>query len=119
MLELRRVRAGIFTEDTIVNLYDFEKAVDEYKNGNDKLLRAMIIPGEIVSEVYPILKVEEKEIKRLWTGKPIFKDDVIGKTDFKKDEVVSVFAEDKFLGMYKIIDGKDIFAKGEFVFQPI
>ena len=30
MLELRRTRAGIFKENSIVNLYDFEKSVDEY-----------------------------------------------------------------------------------------
>ena len=61
MLELRRIRAGIFSEDGIffagkkhkenesVNLYDFEKAVEEYKKGNEKLLREMIIPAEIIA----------------------------------------------------------------------
>jgi len=43
MLELRRIRAGIFEEDDkeypSVNLYDFEKAVNEYEKGKDKLLK--------------------------------------------------------------------------------
>ena len=59
MLELRRVRAGIFKEDSIVNLYDFEKAVDAYKDGKDKLLREIIIPGEIVSELHPVVEIKK------------------------------------------------------------
>jgi len=123
MLELRRIRAGIFKENDekyhCVNLYDFEKAVEEYKNGDEKSLRKIIIPAEIVSEVYPVMKVKSEEIKRLWSGKPIFVEDILGEHDFEKGEIISVFAEDKFIGMYKILKEKDIFAKAEFVMQPV
>ncbi|MDP6394613.1 MAG: hypothetical protein QF466_04075 [Desulfobacterales bacterium] len=63
MLELRRVRAGIFKEDSIVNLYDFEKAVDAYKDGKDKLLREIIIPGEIVSELHPVVEIKKDRLQ--------------------------------------------------------
>lgn len=123
MLELRRVRAGIFEEENeeypIVNLYDFEKAVIEYKNGNDELLRKIIIPGEIVSRVYKPIKVKKEEVRRLWTGKQIFVKDIVSKPGLVKDEIISVFAEDKFVGMYKVLKGQEIFAKPEFVYQPI
>jgi len=123
MLELRRVRAGIFKEEDekypIVNLFEFEKAVEEYKNGNDKLLREIIIPAEIVGEVYKIIKVKKEIIKKLWTGKPILLEDIISKPGVIKDEVVCAFSDDKFIGMYKIIKGNEIFAKAEFVLQPI
>lgn len=123
MLELRRVRAGIFKEEDenypVVNLYDFEKAVEEYKKGNDELLRKMIIPAQIVSSVYKVVKVKKEEIKRLWTGKPVFVKDIVSKPGIKKDEIICVFAEDEFVGMYKVIKGKEIFAKAEFVLQPI
>jgi H/ACA ribonucleoprotein complex subunit 4 len=123
MLELRRVRAGIFKEEDekypIVNLYDFEKAVDEYKEGDDKLLREMIIPAEIVSEVYKVVKVKKDVVKNLWQGKPFFVKDVVSKPGVVKDEIVCVFAEEEFVGMYKVLKGKEIFAKAEFVFQPI
>ena len=59
MLELRRVRTGIFKKDSIVNLYDFEKAVAAYKDGKDKLLREIIIPGEIVSELHPVVEIKK------------------------------------------------------------
>ena len=130
MLELRRKRAGIFLEENIVNLYDFEKAVDEYEKGNEKLLREIIIPGEIISELHKEVQVKEKEVKRLLTGKPIFEEDLVKNMrrsacpklqskGAKKDEVVSVFCKEKFIGMYKITNEKEIFARGEFVMQDI
>ena len=162
MLELRRVRAGIFKEEgfesrmsevrcqksdvgcrmseeergrcqmsdvgcqksekreyPIVNLYDFEKAVEEYKKGNDELLRKIIIPAEIVSEVYKVVKVKKEIVENLWTGKPFFVNDVLSKPGVVKDEIVCVFAEDEFVGMFKVVKGKEIFAKSEFVMQPL
>ncbi|MCA9488010.1 MAG: RNA-guided pseudouridylation complex pseudouridine synthase subunit Cbf5 [Nanoarchaeota archaeon] len=119
MLELRRTRAGIFKEDSIVNLYDFEKAVEEHEKGNSKPLEKMIIPAEIVKEVYPEVKIESKRLNQIFTGKPIHKEDLISKKKFEKGEIVSVFSEDKFVGMYEIIDGKEIYAKAKFVMQPL
>ncbi|MEK6878021.1 MAG: RNA-guided pseudouridylation complex pseudouridine synthase subunit Cbf5, partial [Nanoarchaeota archaeon] len=58
MLELRRIRAGIFSEmdKEFLNLYDFEKAVDLYlKEKDESLLRKILIPGEIVSQVYDVV----------------------------------------------------------------
>jgi len=123
MLELRRTRAGIFKEDDktypCVNLYDFEKAVDEYNKGDDKLLRAMIIPAEIVGEVYPIVEINNGNLKSIFTGKPICKKDLKGLTKVKKDAEISVFCEGRFIGMYEVIRGKEIFAKAKFVLQEI
>jgi len=119
MLELRRVRAGIFNENESANLYDFKNAVDEYKIGNDEKLRKMIIPAEIVSEVYSAVEVKKDSVKNLLTGKPIIKKNLIGKSDFEKDEIVSVFCGERFIGMYKVADSGEIFAKAEFVLQSI
>jgi len=114
MLELRRIRAGIFKEETIVNLNDFEKAVKD-----EKLLRKIIIPAEVVSRVYPVVEIKEDNLKQIFIGKPIHKKDLITNNNIKKDSIISVFCKDKFVGMYKVICGKDIFAKSEFVMQPI
>tara|TARA_Y100000034_G_scaffold127742_1_gene181146 strand:- start:5915 stop:8101 length:2187 start_codon:yes stop_codon:yes gene_type:complete len=123
MLELRRIRAGIFKEHDknypSINLYDFEKAVDEYKKGNEELLKKIIIPAEIITELHPVIKVKEKEVKRLLTGKPIYKKDLIKKEEIKKEEIICVFSKERFIGMYKVINENDIFAKSEFVMQPI
>ena len=134
MLDLRRTRAGIFKEDSIVNLYEFEKAVDEYEKGgsgiksqasssererNEENLRRMIVPAEIISEVYPVVQIKSDNLKQILTGKPIFKEDLVKKQDFEKNSIVCVFADDKFVGMYKVINSGEIFAKAEFVMQEI
>jgi len=119
MLELRRVRAGIFKEDSIVSLYDFEKAVKEYKDGDETALKKMIIPGEIVKEVYQEVQIKESIVDRILHGKPIHFVDLKKKVNVDKDKIVSVFSGERFIGMFKVINGKDIFAKPEFVLQPI
>ena len=134
MLELRRVRAGIFKEEDSINLYDFEKAVDEYLGGraisrvaskNSEVgswagpLQKIIISAEIVSEVYPIVEIKKDNLKQIFTGKPIHKKDLVKKEKRKKNEIVCVFCEERFIGMYKIVNDKDIFAKAEFVMREI
>ncbi len=80
MLELRRTQAGIFSEDdkrfSFVNLYELEKAVEEYEKENDEELRKIIIPGEIISELYPSIYIKEENKNKILTGKPIFKNDL-------------------------------------------
>jgi len=124
MLELRRVRAGIFSENDekhpVINLYDFEKAVDEYKKGKEDLLKKIIIPAEeAVKKVYPMLEIKKDNLEKIFTGKPIYKGDLIKKENYESGKIACVFCEEKFIGMYKVINNEDIFAKSEFVMQPI
>ncbi len=120
MLELRRTDAGIFGEENSVNLYDFEKAVEEYKNGDDRLLKKIIIPAEeAIKEVYPCVEIKDDNLKQIFTGRPIYRKDIVKDEGLKNDSVVGVFYNGKFIGMYKISRGREIFAKPEFVFQPI
>jgi H/ACA ribonucleoprotein complex subunit 4 len=123
MLELKRISAGIFHEEDkeypTVKLYDFEKAVDEYERGNDKLLRKIIIPGEIVGKAYPFLEIRDENIKQILTGKPLYKKDIIKDEGWKVESIISCFCNNKFIGMYKIFRGKEIFAKPEFVMQEM
>jgi len=123
MLELRRTQAGIFEENDeefpSINLYNFEKAVDEYEKGNEKLLREIIIPGEIISNIYSTLEIKKDNLKQIFTGKPLHKNDLKKSENFEDNEIICVFCEDKFVGIYKILNQEDIFAKAEFVLQPI
>jgi H/ACA ribonucleoprotein complex subunit 4 len=123
MLELRRISAGIFNEEDkiypSVKMYDFEKAVKEYEDGNDKHLKEIIIPGEIVQKVYPPLEIRDENLKQILTGKSLHKRDLIKDEGWKVDSVVSCFCKEKFIGMYKIFRGKEIFARPEFVMQEV
>ena len=65
MLELRRTKAGIFDEfdknKPSINLYQFDEAIKAYKNGNDSLLRKMIVPAEIISTFLPTIQLTDKK----------------------------------------------------------
>lgn len=120
MLELRRVRAGIFKEnEKSFTLYDLEKAVEENKKGNDKLLREMIIPGEIISELHQVIQVKKEYVDKIFHGSPIHDEFLKKKEKVEKGESVSIFSGERFLGMFKVVNAINIFAKPEFVLQPI
>jgi len=114
MLELRRTRAGIFKEEKSINLYEFGKAVED-----EKKLGKIIIPGEIIKELHPIVMIKEKYADRLLHGSPIYFKYLPDEKDKNKKGVVCVFSADRFIGMFKTINEKEIFARPEFVLQPI
>lgn len=119
MTKLRRLRAGIFKDSESVKKEDFEKAVKEYENGNEKLLREIIIPAEIVNEVYPSAEVKKEYIEKIFHGAPVDYNFLIKKKEFENGKIICIFAEEKFIGMFKVVNEKEIFAKPEFVLQPI
>ena len=46
--------------------------------------------------------------------------DLLKQEDFKIGEKIVVFSEGKFVGTYTVVkEGNDIFAKAEFVMQPL
>lgn len=114
MLELRRTRAGIFREEDSINLYDFEKIVDD-----EEKLRKIIVPAEIISEIYPKVQIKSEFADKLLHGSPLFERYLDKKYKFNDNEIIVVFNKDKLIGIYKVVNEKDIFAKPEFVMQPI
>jgi H/ACA ribonucleoprotein complex subunit 4 len=125
MLELRRVDAGIFDEHDelypIVSLYDFDKAVEEYNNGNDEALRKMIIPGEVVSKLFPAVEVKKSAVKNIFHGSPIHDDEVQDPKylEHKLDDKFVAFSEGKFIGVFRVIKEGNLFARSEFTLQPL
>ncbi len=114
MLELRRIRAGIFIEEKSHTLYEIEEAMKD-----EKKLREMIIPGEIVSELYPVVQIKKDEVEKILRGQPIYLENLKEKSNFNKGTKISVFCDDRFIGVYMILLESRIFAKPEFVLQPI
>lgn len=115
MLELRRVKAGIFDETKIYTLYDFDKAVEEFKKGNEKSLRELIVPAEIIASFMPTVQVNNKQlIKKLLTGKPIMKNDLKVPANVEK---FCIFDGPAFIGVYAIVPEGNIIARAEFIFN--
>jgi H/ACA ribonucleoprotein complex subunit 4 len=116
MLELRRTEAGIFDESKIVNLYDFKKAVDEFKEGKESKLKKMIIPAdEAIKEIFEVIEAKKTSVKHLLTGKPLWPEDVLG--DLPKEENFAVFSDNQFIEIAKKVEEGSITAKPLFVFN--
>jgi len=117
MLELRRTKAGIFTENNynFVNLYDFEKAVVDYKEGNSGELKKILLPAEeAIKKVLSIEQIEEKSLKKILTGKPLTKQDL---KKIPKEERFAAFLKEKLVGIYRSVKEGDIIARAEFVYN--
>lgn len=119
MTRLRRIRAGIFKVEKSVTKENFERAVEEYGKGNEKLLRELIIPAEIVSEVYPTANVKKEYVEKIFHGAPIDYKFLTEKKDLEKGKIVCIFSEGKFIGMFKVVNENSFFARPEFVLQPM
>lgn len=118
MGELRRTNAGIFDESSIVSLYEFDIAVEEYKSGKEENLREMIVDARhAIKEVLPVVEIEKRVVKALYTGKPLFEKDVVNPPKFKEGTSFAAFCKNDFIGVYKFVDQGDIFGKSEFVFN--
>ncbi len=126
MLELRRIRAGIFCEDDknypSINLYDFEKIVKAFQKNSEKSrpdLKKIIIPGEIISELYPVIEIKKEYVNKVLHGSPVFYDYLKNSKEKISEKRFCIFDENRFIGIYKITSEGKIFARPEFVMQPL
>jgi H/ACA ribonucleoprotein complex subunit 4 len=119
MIKLRRIRAGIFMEKNSVSLEEFSKAAEEYKKGNEKSLRKIIIPAEIVTELFPVIQVKETSLKEIFAGSPIHKKDLSKAEKFEKNQIICVFNGERFIEMAQVVNEGDALAKPKFVLQPM
>jgi len=119
MTELRRIKAGLFKVNESHKLEKIQEAYEEYKNGKEENLRKMLIPAEIVKQLVTSLQVKEESVKMLLNGKPLTKEDIIGK--IPNSEQFSVFFKERFIGIYNETDsllnerGNCVIAKPAFV----
>ncbi len=122
MLELRRTKASIFDEKNSIKMFDFLDAVKKYKEDDETALREMLIPGEIISDVLPVVKITEKYLGKLYHGSPLFREYLRESKEFEalnEDDKIAVFYEEVFIGVFIVVKGKDVVAKAEFILQPI
>jgi len=104
MLELRRVRAGIFEESKSITLYELEKAIED-----GDLDKHLISGEEALKKIFPVVQVKRESVKNLLTGKSVMPSDV--KDKILKEKFIG-FCGDKFIGVYD--SGKPLF-----VFQNV
>jgi len=118
MAELRRTKASIFEEKDSYTVYEFLEAFEEYEKGDDTKLKAMIIPGEVISKVLPVVQVKKEAVVKLYHGGPLLKRNTLSEIP-KNTEKLAVFENERFIGVFSSIDGKEIIGKAEFILQPL
>ncbi|MBS3075691.1 RNA-guided pseudouridylation complex pseudouridine synthase subunit Cbf5 [Candidatus Pacearchaeota archaeon] len=116
MIELRRIKAGIFRENESHKIEEIEKAFKEWKAGREDKLRKMLIPAEIIKQIITSVQVKEEAVKELLNGKPLMKKEIASsEPSGSENSKLAVFNKERFIGIYKVIEDKDILARAEFV----
>jgi len=124
MTKLRRTKAGLFDDKDIVSIEKFFEAVKKYRQGDETLLREILIPAEIITELYPVVQAKENMVKNLLQGKAIHKDILKEVDKMKLGDIFLVFYEERFIGVYDRVNKKcktkdDIYGKAKFVMQEM
>ncbi len=79
MSELRRIKTGVFTEDTCVTLHQLFDAYMDYKESNDESeLRKLILPVEVAVPHLPEIIVKNSAVKNVCHGIPLGSNGVLG-----------------------------------------
>lgn len=118
MLELRRTHAGIFDETTSVTLYQLEEAVKAWKKGDERVLRSMLIPAEeALAKIMPRVLIHKDNLKKVLTGKPIHRTDLVKKETFEVGEVVAIFYGSQLVEVARVVNEHDVIAVPEFVYN--
>ncbi len=71
MQELRRTRAGIFTEKQSVTLQDLKDAVEFWKEGNEKPIRTVIHPVELAVDNIKAVVIKDSAVDAVCNGAPL------------------------------------------------
>ena len=95
---------------------EIEKAFKEWKAGREDKLRKMLIPAEIIKQIITSVQVKEEAVKELLNGKPLMKKEIASsEPSGSENSKLAVFNKERFIGIYKVIEDKDILARAEFV----
>ena len=79
-------------------------------------MSSILVPAEeAIKKVLPFVQLSDKNLKKILTGKPLTKDDLI--SDLPEEEKFAAFHENNFIGVYHKVSEKDFIAKAEFVFN--
>ena len=119
MLELRRTRAGIFTQDqpSLRSAARIERAAEEYRERDERPLREALIPGEVIGYVLPVLRVNDDRLTEFLNGAPIYAEDVDGEVGRPPETDLAVFAGDRFIEVARTVEHERMVARPEFVFN--
>jgi len=92
MRELRRIRSGTFTENSLVTLQTLQDAYMSYEEGDEKPLRRIVRPMEEALSHLPSVYVLDSAVDALCHGAPLAAPGVVSlDASIKKGDLVGVF----------------------------
>jgi H/ACA ribonucleoprotein complex subunit 4 len=71
MQELRRSKSGIFTEKKLVTLQNLADALAELKKGNEKPIRGIVLPMEIIGDNIRSVVIKDSAVGAICNGAPL------------------------------------------------
>lgn len=96
MQELRRIKAGPFTEEEhLVTLHDLKDAYDEWiETGDDKMLRKVILPVEKAVEHLPFVVIRDSAVDAICHGASLATPGILRvETGIKVGTLVAIFTQ--------------------------
>ena len=89
--DLRRIRSGVLTEDDAVTLHDVRDAMEDYKSGDEKHLRGLLHPKEILLAHIPKVQIKDSAVDAICHGASLAIPGVVALEDgLKKGDIVAV-----------------------------
>jgi len=110
MIELKRIRAGLFKQENSHEIEEIAKAFEIWKEKSDETkLRKILIPAEIITQLMPVVQIKnnEKTIKDLLNGIPLKKQDLEDEKQIPDSDLFLVFLSDKLIGIYEKINDEN------------
>ncbi len=105
MIDLRRIKSGAFEEREAYTMDEIYTASILDKEGYDFLIEEVLLEVEEVFHRlhYPVINIAKHTAKNVVRGAPIYENGIIEFEKFKKNELVSIFSEEKFIGIGKAL----------------
>ena len=96
---LKRTKTGKFEIKDSYEIEEIQEAYNEWKKGDDKLLRKILIPVEEALDIKKIV-VKNTSITKIRNGNPVRPQDLVEKVNLKIGEDVSIFSSSgKIIGL--------------------
>ena len=96
---LKRTKTGRFEIKDSYEIEEIQKAYSEWKKGNDKLLRKILIPIEEALDIKQVV-IKNTSIQRIRNGSPVRPQDIVEKVNLKLGENVGIFSSSgKIIGL--------------------
>ncbi len=114
--DLRRTRAGTFTEDIAASLHDLRDAVEDHRAGSDAALRKLLLPKEALLAAIPKIEIKDSAVDAVCHGANLAVPGVVSLDEhIKKGDPVSLMTmsgEGVALGT-ALMDSQEIMKRSE------